>query len=358
MFHPYRSIVAVSRALLTIVGTTMLLAACTGVALPPAESTLPAAGPRPTVGLVADVGGINDRSFNQSAWEGVLTAAEVLGLTEGEDYTFIETTDPADYASNLGRFIDREYDVIVSVGYALGAATVSAARANPDIDFIGVDQFQAEPLTNLTGLVFREDQAGFLAGMLAAGLSRTGTVAAVLGTDLVPPVVAFGEGFALGARYVNPEIRVVLTYHPGDPMIAFNDPEWGAATAREALDQGADVLFGAGGETGNGAIREVAADPGAGTTLFCIGVEADQWHTVPEARPCLVSSAMRLIASGVGELIVASSEGMLPAGNHWGGVGLADFHDHAGSVNPELQNLVAEAKAGFDNGTLETGYDR
>ena len=357
MIRHFLSTVAMRLAWAAFLIAGLLLAGCTLEAMPVPDTVEPADPPSFKVGLVADVGGINDRSFNQSAWEGVLTAAEVLGLTEGAGYTFIETTDPADYASNLGHFIDREYDVIVSVGYALGAATMSAARANPDIDFIGVDQFQAEPLANLTGLVFREDQAGFLAGMLAAGLSRTGTVAAVLGTDLVPPVVAFGQGFALGARYLNPETRVVLTYHPGDPAIAFNDPEWGAATARAALEQGADVLFGVGGETGNGAIREVAADPGAGTALFCIGVEADQWHTVPEARPCLVSSAMRLIASGVGELIVAASEGTFPAGNYWGGVGLADFHDHAGSVNPELQALVAEAKAGFDNGTLETGYD-
>ncbi len=334
----------------------LLLAGCALPAMPSADTDEPAVSPSFKVGLVTDIGRINDRSFNQSAWEGVLAAAATLGLIEGEGFKFIETTDPKDYADNLGQFIDNGYDVIVSVGYALGDATIEAALENPDILFIGVDQFQVEALPNLAGLVFREDQAGFLAGVLAAGLSRTGTIAAVLGTDLIPPVVAFGEGFALGARYVNPEIEVIATYHPGDLSIAFNDPEWGAATARQALDQGADVVFGGGGNTGNGAIQEVATDPGAGTSVFCIGVDTDQWHTVPAARSCLVSSAMKLITAGVDQLIMAAHEGTFPSGNHLGGVGLADFHDHAHVVGPELQQELLVVKAAFDEGTLETGY--
>ncbi len=344
------------RAWTAALATVLLLAGCALPAMPSADMDDPAVSPSFRVGLVTDIGRINDRSFNQSAWEGVLAAAETLGLTEGEGFKFIETTDPKDYVDNLGQFIDNGFDVIVSVGYALGDATLEAALEHPDTHFIGVDQFQVQSLPNLAGLVFREDQAGFLAGMLAAGLSRTGTIAAVLGTDLIPPVVAFGEGFVLGARYVNPEIEVIAAYHPGDLSIAFNDPEWGAATARQALDQGADVVFGGGGNTGNGAVQEVATDPGAGTSVFCIGVDTDQWHTVPAARPCLVSSAMKLITTGVNELIVAAHEGTFPSGNHFGGVGLAGFHDHAHVVGSELRQELLVAKAAFDEGTLETGY--
>ncbi|MCB0043793.1 MAG: BMP family ABC transporter substrate-binding protein, partial [Caldilinea sp.] len=166
--------------------------------------------------------------------------------------------------------------VIVTVGFALGDATIEAATNNPDINFIGVDQFQVETLPNLTGLVFHEDQSGYLAGALAAHLSETGTIAAVLGTDLVPPVVAFNEGYLAGAAAVNPDINIISTYHPGGLDVAFVDPEWGAATARQALDQGADVVFGAGGITGNGALQEVAAAADAGNTVFCIGVDTDQ----------------------------------------------------------------------------------
>ena len=141
-----------------------------------------------------------------------------------------------------------------------------------------------------------------------------------------------------------------------DLSIAFLDPEWGAATSRQALDQGADVIFGAGGNTGNGAIQEIAADPGAGATVFCIGVDADQWFTVPAAQPCLVSSAMKLITPSVHELIAASVAGEFPGGNYFGDTGLAPFHDHDGKVPQEVKDLLAGIKAGFDEGTLETGY--
>ena len=94
-------------------------------------------------------------------------------------------------------------------------------------------------------------------------LTKSGTIAAVLGTDLVPPVVAFNEGYIAGAKAVKPDIKVISTYHPGEISQAFVDPEWGAATAKQAIDQGADVVFGAGGMTGNGALQEVATHAGA-----------------------------------------------------------------------------------------------
>ncbi|HMN26655.1 MAG TPA: BMP family ABC transporter substrate-binding protein [Caldilineaceae bacterium] len=323
----------------------------------PAEETAPAALTDIRIGLVTDVGRVNDRSFNQSAWEGVKQAGEALGLTEGEGYKYIETQDPADYADNIQQFVDGGFNMIVSVGFALGEATAAAAKENPDIMFIGVDQFQAETIPNLTGLIFHEDQSGFLAGALAAQLSKTGKIAAVLGTDLVPPVVAFKEGYELGAKYINPDIQVISTYHPGGLDKAFTDPEWGASTAKQALDQGADVVFGAGGSTGNGALQEVAAAKGAGTTLFCIGVDTDQWETLEAAHPCLVSSAMKLITPGVVELINLAKDGKSPGGNHYGGAGLAPFHDFESKVPQEVKDKLAEIDAALKDGSLQTGYN-
>lgn len=300
------------------------------------------------VGLVTDVGKIDDKSFNQSAWEGAKLAETELGA----HVEYIETGDATDYAENIGLFIESNYDVIVTVGFALGEATATAAAENPDIDFIGVDQFQAEPVDNLTGLIFAEDQAGYLAGVLAAQLSESGTIAAVLGTDLVPPVVAFKEGYEAGARSVNPDINIISTFHPGGLDVAFTDPEWGATTAKQAIDQGADVIFGAGGLTGNGALIEVAGNDG----LYCIGVDTDQWETVPEAQPCLVSSAMKLITPGVLELVKMSSEGNLPAGNFVGEVGLADYHDFGDSIPADVKAKVEEVDAGLRDGSISTGY--
>lgn len=302
------------------------------------------------VGLVTDVGEIDDKSFNQSAWEGVVRAEAELGA----QVDFIETQDAKDYATNIGLFADDGYDVIVTVGFALGEATLEAAAKYPNVMFIGVDQFQGEAVTNVAGLIFSEDKAGFLAGALAAMLSETGTVAAVLGTDLVPPVVAFKEGYEGGARYINADINLVSTYHPGGLDVAFTDPEWGASTAAQAIDtNGADVVFGAGGKTGNGALIEVASREG----VYCIGVDSDQWETVPEAHPCLVSSAMKLITPGVFDLISLAQDGAFPAGNFIGSVGLAPFHDFDAQIPQEVKDRLAEIDAGLADGTISTGYN-
>ncbi len=301
------------------------------------------------IGLVTDVGRIDDKSFNQSAWEGAQQAAEALGAAE---VNYVETTNATDYAANIDLFAGQGYDIIVTVGFAMGEATGIAAGTYPDIDFIGVDQFQGETIANYTGLVFNEDKAGYLAGVLAASLSESGTIASVLGTDLVPPVVAFNEGYKNGAMSVNPDINIIDTYHPGGLDVAFTDPEWGATTAQQAIDQGADIIFGAGGQTGNGALIQAAGNEG----LWCIGVDTDQWETVPEAHPCLVSSAMKLITPGVVDLATASVNGEFPGGNFFGAVGLADFHDNASAVSQEIQDLLVETEAGLTDGSISTGY--
>jgi basic membrane protein A len=305
------------------------------------------------IGLVTDVGEVDDRSFNQSAWEGVQAAAEALGGTA----QYIETQDSTDYANNIAEFAENGYDIIVTVGFALGEATIQAANDYPDVHFIGIDQFQAEALPNLTGLVFHEDQAGYLAGYLAGKLTRSGIVAGVYGTDTVPPVVAFGTGFENGARAANPDVQVITTYHPGGIDVAFTDPEWGAATAAQAVDQGADIIFAAGGKTGNGGLGEVANRTTEDNPLYCIGVDTDQWETVPEAHPCLITSAVKLIPVGLQEIINLVAEGNPPAGNYYGPVGLADFHDFADVVPADLQEELATLAEQLTSGEVSTGYN-
>jgi len=303
------------------------------------------------IGLVTDTGKVDDKSFNQSAWEGAQNAAdEVDGFAK-----YIETVDPKDYATNMQLFIDKKYDVIVTVGFLMAEATVAAAKANPDIKFIGVDQFQGEVVDNLTGLIFPEDKAGFMAGYLAGYLTQSNKVGAVLGTDVVPPVKKFGEGYKNGVAYAAKEqgksIKTTLVYHAPDN--AFNDPAWGASTARQQLDQGFDVIFGAGGNTGNGALQEIAKDAAKGA--FCIGVDSDQWNTVPEAQPCLVTSAMKLITQGVSDLIKAAKDGTVAGGNFEGAVGLADYHDLASKVSADVQAKVSDVISKVMSGEIPTG---
>jgi len=223
----------------------------------------------------------------------------------------------------------------------------------PEIMFIGVDQGQwGGVVDNVAGLIFAEDQSGFLAGVLAGMLTETSTIAAVLGTDLVPPVVAFKEGYEAGSAWANPDVTVISTYHPGGLDVAFTDPEWGATTAAQALENGADVIFGAGGKTGNGALIETAGYAGA----YCIGVDSDQWETVPEAHDCLVSSAMKLITPGVFDLISMARDGNFPGGNYLGAVSLAPFHDFEDAIGQDILDKLDEALAGLEDGSLDTGY--
>ena len=301
------------------------------------------------IGLVTDVGEIDDKSFNQSAWEGVQLAGEEYGA----EVDYIETKDAKDYMVNIELFTKNDFDIVVTVGFALGEATLEAAALYPDVYFIGVDQGQwGGAVDNVVGLIFNEDKSGFMAGALAGLLTETNTVAAVLGTDLIPPVVAFKEGYESGAAYVNPDVSVISTYHPGGMDVAFTDPEWGATTAKQALDNGADVVFGAGGKTGNGALIETAGVEGA----YCIGVDSDQWFTVPEAHLCLVSSAMKLITPGVFDLVKLHQDGETASGNFYGAFGLAPFHDFDADISQEIIDQLAEIRELLLNNELDTGY--
>ena len=329
----------------------LLVAACVAPVAAPAAAPAAGAATAFKIGLVTDVGRVNDRSFNQSAWAGVQEFGKANGLKEGEDYKYIETKDAKDYADNIQQFVDNGFNVVVTVGFALGDATLTAAKANPKINFIGVDQFQGDTVANVAGLIFHEDQSGFLAGALAAYLTKSGTIAAVLGTDTVPPVVRFKEGYEAGAKYIKKDIKIISAYNPKDISQAFNDPEWGAATSKQAIDQGADVVFGAGGNTGNGALQEVATHAG----LYCIGVDTDQWETLPAAHPCLVSSAMKLITPGVMDLLKQAQGGTFKGGNVFGGAGLAPFHDFDGKLPQDVKDDLTKIDAGLKDGSITTG---
>jgi basic membrane protein A len=312
--------------------------------------------------MVTDVGKIDDKSFNQSAWEG-LQQAKTDGVADWVQY--IETTDAKDYDKNIATFADAGYDVIVTVGFNLTEATYAAAVLYPGIYFIGVDQDQfawmfdddaTNDVANSVGLVFPEDQSGFLAGALAALMSETGKVGAVLGTDAVPPVWRYGEGYRAGALYIDPATEVFVVYHSDVGFDkTFTDPEWGATTAATMIDNGADVIFGAGGKTGNGAVTG-----GAAAGAYVIGVDDDQYYTLPEAASRMLTSAMKLITPGVADLIVLAKDAQaggaaFPAGNVTGAVGIAPYHDLEDVIPDDVKTRMEEIGAMLLSGELTTG---
>jgi basic membrane protein A len=302
------------------------------------------------VGLVTDSGKIEDQSINQSAWEGVQQAEKDLGA----HVEYIETGDAQEYAKNIATFGDQGYDVIVTVGHALRESTAAAAATYPETDFIGVDQFQMEVIDGLVGVNFAEDQAGFLVGAMAAMMSKSNKIGAVCGTDAVPAMWRFGEGYKAGAAFADQfrgnttDVRVM--YHSDvDLDQAFTDPAWGAATAMSMVEEGADAIFSCGGMTGNGAIT-AAAEAG----VYAIGADTDQYLTLPEAAPRLLSSALKLIAPSVFELIKLSKEGQFPSGNYFGKIGYAPFHDLEQEVPEAVKQMMEQIRAGLLDGSIKT----
>ena len=260
------------------------------------------------IGLVTDTGKVDDKSFNQASHEGAKAAA----AADGGFYKYVETQDAKDYAANMAQFTNKKYDVVVTVGFLMTDATAEAAAGSPDTKFIGVDQFfDPDKVTakNLTGIQYPEDQAGYGAGYLAGLMTKTNKIGQVLGLE-IPPVQKFAKGYEAGAKAANPAVQVTGVYHPAGDN-AFNDPTWGAAEAKKQLDQGADFIFGAGGNTGNGALQEVAKATGAGDTIFCIGVDTDQWDTVPAAQKCLITSATKELTKSVTDTIREEEEHFL-----------------------------------------------
>lgn len=300
------------------------------------------------VGLVTDVGKINDRSFSQSAWEGVQRAQQELDAQA----QYIETADTRDYAKNLATFGDLDYDVIVTVGFTLGEATAEAAALYPNTDFIGVDQFQEEAVDSVTGLIFPEDHAGFLVGALGAMMSKRHIIGAVCGPDAIPPVWRLGEGYKAGAAYADGmtgvATEVLVVYHDNNDQ-GFTDPEWGQEIARSMMNEGADVIFGCGSLTGNAAVIA-----GAQAGAYAIGVDTDQYWTLPEAAPRMLSSAMKLITPGVFELIKLSRDGIFPSGNYLGDVTYAPFHDIENEVPAAVKAEMEKINAGLLDGSIKT----
>jgi len=312
------------------------------------------------VGLVTDVGKIDDKSFNQSSWE-ALQQAKTDGYVDWVQY--IETTDSKDYAKNLITFADEGYDILVTSGYNLGAATTETALLYPEVMFIGVDQpygdfvaADAEVPANFVGLIYHEDQTGFLVGALAAMMSETHKIGGVAGTDLIPPVWRFGEGYRAGAAYIDAEMgmttEVTVIYHSDVGFDkTFTDPEWGKTTADSMIDQGVDVIFGIGGKTGNGAVEGAAA-----RGVYGIGVDKDQYYELIEAQAYLLTSAMKQIKPGVYDLIVLAVEGNFPGGgNFYGVIDYAPYHDTEDLVPDSVKTKMEELKAGILDGSILTG---
>jgi basic membrane protein A len=305
-----------------------------------------------SVGLVTDVGRVNDKGFNQSAYEG-MEAAKAAAPTCFET-EYIETTSQSDYAANIAQFTDSGADVVIGVGFLLGDALGDAAKANSDIKFISVDGVpnpghDESWMTNGESLFFAEDQAGYMAGVLAASMTESDHIGVVGGLVVVPPVERFVEGYIDGAKSVNPDIQVDFVY-----TTSFVDPPQGSNAAQQMIDSGADVIFGAGGLTGNGALEAACQAEG----VHAIGVDTDQWETLPSVKSCILSSATKNIVEAVKNSLLRIAQDQFTPGFHTddastNGIGLAPFHDMEDEVPAEVKTVLDETFAGLADGSIK-----
>jgi len=308
------------------------------------------------VGLVTDVGKLSDKSFNANSWQGVQEAQADSSLcVTGKA---IESNSSEDYQRNLRQFGDGGYDVVVAVGFNLGADAQTFAKAYPNIKVIMVDSApDTGAPSNVTGLLFREDQAGFLAGAVAALYTKSSTIAGVYGLD-IPPVHRYRVGFEAGAKYVNSKVTTLGVYQtacscPKD----FNDPDWGKARGLEFADRNADVIFGAGGNTGNGALLAALQK-----NVACVGVDVDQFASYPEADACLLTSAEKHLSLAVKTAITQAVKGQFKSGIQTfdastDGVGVAPYHNFDSKLTSDQKSKIDTIEKGLKDGSIKTGAE-
>jgi basic membrane protein A len=336
--------------------TALLAAAVLGFACGPNPAPTSSCTKTWKVGLVTDVGKLSDKSFNFDSYKGVQDAQADSSLcVQGRA---IESSVESDYPKNIGQFVDQKYDMIVTVGFKLGDATIAAAKANPGIKFVMVDFADfVDPTApaNLVGLLFKEDQPGFLAGALAGLLTKSNVIGAVAGLQTVPPVVHYVQGYENGAKYTNPQIKVLKIYQPESGPKDFNDPDWGKQQALTFFGQGADIIFGVGGNTGNGGLL-AANEKGK----MCIGVDVDQFISYPDVANCLITSAEKHLDKAVKAAVVSMVQGNFKNGiltfeMSNDGVGLAPYHNYDSKISSDNKAKMTDIEAKLKAGTIKTG---
>jgi basic membrane protein A and related proteins len=296
----------------------------------PGAETSTTAGEPLRVGLVTDIGGLNDRSFNFLANKGLEDAEEQLGV----DGRVVISRQNSDYVPNLSTLARQEYDLIIGVGFLMSEAVATAAKRFPDVSFAIID-FSAEALPgtppNAHGLLFKEQEAGYLAGYLAASMEGVDTVSSV-GGQKIPPVDRYIAGFQAGAKAANPKVKTLNSY--SEDFVAQDKCK---ELALNQIQQGSDVVFQVAGQCGLGALDAASTED-----VWGIGVDADQSHLGPH----ILTSAVKRVDSAVLQAIQLVQNGSFAGGEDSvfdvasEGVGLGEISDEVpDDLRAELDDL-------------------
>lgn len=290
-----------------------------------------------TVGMITDVGGVNDRSFNQTSWEGLQALAEE---NPNISVSYLESKTDADYSANIETYLSEDTDLIICVGYMLAEATKAAAEANPDQLFAIIDDSSID-LPNVACLMFSQAEAAYLVGIVAGMATESNTVGYVQGM-VSDSMNQFGCGFIAGVKSVNPD-ATVLQFNANN----FGDPTGGNTAATDMITKGADVIFHAAGATGNGVIEACKTN-----NVYAIGVDTDQASLAPEN---VITSAMKRVDIAAQDISLAVQNGTFTPGVHLyslenGGVDLSPTRD---LLTEDMLNAVEDAKAKIISGEVQ-----
>ncbi|MGV8881042.1 MAG: BMP family lipoprotein [Rhodoglobus sp.] len=313
--------------------------------------------------MVSDAGGFDDKSFNQLGYEGLVEAAAEIGV---EPIT-VESASETDYAPNIESLVSQGCNLIVTVGFALSAATLTAAEANPDVKFALIDDaadadFNGTPdFDNTKPILFDTAGAGFLAGYAGASYTKSGTVATWGGMNY-PTVTIFMDGFAQGVKYFNEQQGKdvkVLGYDLAAPDSAtftggFEANDVAKTTAQNFIAQGADVLLPVGGPIYQSAVAAIAD---SGKEIALVGVDADLFETDPSTQDIVLTSILKGIKTATAAVVADAAAGEFSNEPYVGtlendGVGMAGFHNFESKVAPELQGELDAIKAGIIDGSI------
>lgn len=294
------------------------------------------------VGIVFDIGGKDDRSFNASAWEGVKRAAKEFPIVLRD----VEPGDPTSVEPAIRAFAERNYDLVIGVGFEQMPVVERVAKDYPNVNFVIIDG--KIDLPNVTSLLFREHEGSYLVGMIAALKSQTGTIGFIGGMD-IPLIHKFATGYAEGARAVNPKIKVIENYVGVTPA-AWNNPGQGKELAIAQISNGADVIFTAAGNSGLGAF-----DAAEQNRKFVIGVDSNQNWVKPGF---VLTSMVKRIDNAVYQIVKDRVENNFKNGVHvYGleneGVGYALDQYNEKLIPPEAIQKVEAAKQDIINGKIQ-----
>jgi basic membrane protein A and related proteins len=312
---------------------------------------------------VTDTGGIDDKSFNETAYAGLERAESELGI----EIAFLESQTPNDFTPNIEQFIAQECDLIITVGFLLGDATATAAEANPDTKFaiVDVDFFDTEKgeditYDNVKELTFATDQAAFQAGYLAAGMTETGTLGTYGGIP-IPPVTIFMNGFDAGMKYYNEQKGANVELLGWDSKKQdglftgdFENEDKGRNTTESLLDDGADIILPVAGPVGGGTIAAVE-DRGEGSIIW---VDIDGCLTLPDSCPLFLTSIEKHMDNAVFDTVQEALDGTFTGGLYSGtlendGVGISEYHEFESKVPAELASEVEALRDGIISGEIK-----